>query len=293
MMKNFKTLMLFALTLFMFGCKTELTNDDETNITQSDFRKTIKLKDASAFKNYLTEIKNNPSHTYSKNEDIFSSLSDEATVTMITQNNVTSYSTVIKHLDRSSDVLVYSVDNENKNIGFIAQYKPADLTKNYQIDNFTGTVEFTTIDGEPMGTKELNNGTPLPDNLKKVTNKANCGYNINLIEVQCNGAHHSPDQIGQCTASQKPYYIVDIIYSCSSGGGQPPKAFPDMGLYDGGGDGGNGSGTSNEMSIQDSFNYMLSEGGFSELTTDEYTFIQNNQYIGGQLLTYLVVFSNV
>ncbi|WP_131368532.1 hypothetical protein [Chryseobacterium soli] len=128
-MKNFKTLMLFALTLFMFGCRTELTNDAETNLTQSDFRKIIKLKDASAFKNYLKEIKNNPSHTYSKNEDIFSSLSDEAIVTVISQHNVTSYSTVIKHLDRSSDVLVYSVDNENKSIGFTAQYKPAGLNK--------------------------------------------------------------------------------------------------------------------------------------------------------------------
>ena len=279
--------MLFALTLFMFGCRTELTNDTETNITQSDFRKTIKLKDALPFKNYLTEIKNNPSNTYSKNEDIFSSLSDEATVTVISKHNVTSYSTVVKHLDKSSDVLVYSVDNENKSIAFTAQYKPADLTKNYLIDNFTGTVEYTAIDGRPMGTRELVNGVPLTpkDNGQKITaNKIACSYNINLIEVNCNGDNHSPSQYGQCTAGQKPYYIVEITEVCPSGG-QPPKGFPNMGFYDGGGDGG-GGGTFNEMSIQDSFNYMLNESGFAELTTDEYTYIQNNQYIGGQLLTY-------
>lgn len=285
-MKKFNLLMLFALTLFMFGCRTELTNEAETNITQSDFRKTIKLKDALAFKNYLTEIKNNPSHTYSKNEDIFSSLSDEATVTVITQHNVTSYSTVIRHLDRSSDVLVYSVDTENKSIGFTAQYKPADLTKNYQIDNFTGTVEYTAMDGRPMGTRELINGVPLASKTQKnvSTNKAACSYSINLIEVNCNGDNHSPSQYGQCEAGQKPYYIVEISEVCS-GGGQPPKGLPDMGFYDGGGDGG-GTATSNEMSIQDSFNFMLNDNGFAELTPDEYTYIQNNQYIGGQLLSY-------
>ncbi|MDR6369684.1 hypothetical protein J2795_000079 [Chryseobacterium bernardetii] len=128
-MKKLNLLMLLALTLLMFGCRTELSNDIENNATQSDFRKTIKLKEALAFKNYLTEIKNNPSNFYSKNEDFFSSLSDDATVTVITQNNVTSYSTVVRHLERSSDVLVYSVDNENKSIGFTAKYKPADFNK--------------------------------------------------------------------------------------------------------------------------------------------------------------------
>lgn len=132
-MKKLNLLMLLALTLLMFGCRTELSNDIENNATQSDFRKTIKLKEALAFKNYLTEIKNNPSNFYSKNEDFFSSLSDDATVTVITQNNVTSYSTVVRHLERSSDVLVYSVDNENKSIGFTAKYKPADLTKNIRL----------------------------------------------------------------------------------------------------------------------------------------------------------------
>ncbi|MDR4954664.1 hypothetical protein REB14_20985 [Chryseobacterium sp. ES2] len=285
-MKKLNLLMLLALTLLMFGCRTELSSE-ETSLTQSDFRKTIKLKEALAFKNYLIEIKNNPSNSYSKNEDFFSSLSDDATVTVITQNNVTSYSTVVRHLDRSSDVLVYSVDNENKSIGFIAKYKPADLTKNYQIDNFTGTVEYTTIDGRPMGTKELSNGTPLPDKgtgTKTTANKVNCSLSIRLIEVECNGEHHTPSQYAQCTANEKPYYIVEITEVCPSGG-QPPKGFPNMGMYDGGGDTG-GSTTSNEMSIQDSFNYMLSESGFAELSVDEYTYIQNNQYIGGQLLSY-------
>ena len=281
--------MLFALVLFTLGCRTEITNENETNITQSDFRKTIKLKDASAFKNYLTEIKNNPSHTYSKNEDIFSSLSNEATVTVISQHNVTSYSTVIKHLDRSSDVLVYSVDNENKSIGFIAQYKPADLTKNYHIDNFTGTVEYTAIDGRPMGTRELVNGVPLTPkaNGQKITaNKGGCSYGIKLIEVACGDANynHTPSEYAQCKADQKPYYIVEITEACPSGG-LPPKGLPNMGFYDGGGDGG-GGGTFNEMSIQDSFNYMLNESGFAELTPNEYTYIQNNQYVGGKLLSY-------
>jgi hypothetical protein len=283
-MKKLNFLMLLALTLLMFGCRTELT---ENNTIQSDFRKTIKLKEALVFKNYLTEIKNNPSHFYSKNEDFFSSLPDEATVTVITQHNVTSYSTVIRHLDRSSDVLVYSVDNENKSIGFTAKYKPADLTKNYQIDNFTGTVEYTAMDSRPMGTRELVNGVPLaPKTAQQNTtaSKVACSYSINLIEVNCNGDNHTPSQYAQCVASEKPYYVVEITEVCPSGG-QPPKGFPNMGMYDGGGDSG-GSTTSSEMSIQDSFNYMLNEAGFPELSAEEYTYIQNNQYIGGQLLSY-------
>ncbi|WP_145953199.1 hypothetical protein [Chryseobacterium indologenes] len=287
MMKKIKLLMLMALALFLFGCRTELSDNSETNISQSDYRKTVKLKEALAFKNYLTEAKSNPSQVYSKNADSFSALSDESTVTVIVQNNVTSYSTVVRHLDRSSDVLVYSIDNENKSIGFTAKYTPEDRTKNYQIDNFTGTVEFTALDGRPMGMKEFSNGAPLPDKVamsKNSMNKAGCSFSIRLIEVECNGEHHSPSQIAQCTASQKPYYIVEITEVCS-GGGQPPKGFPNMGTYDGGGSS-TGGGTTNEMSIQDSFNYMLGEAGLPELTSDEYTYIQNNQYIGGQLLSY-------
>ncbi|WP_433627078.1 T6SS effector amidase Tae4 family protein [Chryseobacterium cucumeris] len=183
---------------------------------------------------------------------------------------------------------MYSIDNENKSIGFTAKYTPEDRTKNYQIDNFTGTVEFTAMDGKPMGMKELSNGTPLPDKVtasKNSMNKAgDCSFSIRLIEVECNGEHHNPSQIAQCTANQKPYYVVEITEVCPSGG-QPPKGFPNMGFYDGGGDSG-GSSTSNEMSIQDSFNYMLNEAGFPELSAEEYTYIQNNQYIGGQLLSY-------
>lgn len=58
-----------------------------------------------------------------------------------------------------------------------------------------------------------------------------------------------------------------------------------MGTYDGGGSS-TGGGTTNEMTIQDSFNYMLGEAGFPELSPDEYAYIQNNQYFGGQLLSY-------
>lgn len=159
-MKKIKFLMLMALAFFLFGCRTELSDNFDSHISQSDYRKTVKLKEALAFKNYLTEAKSNPSQVYNKNADFFSALSDESTVTIIVQNNVTSYSTVIRHLDRSSDVLVYSIDNENKSIGFTAKYTPEDRTKNYQIDNFTGTVEFTAMDGKPMGVKELSNGTP-------------------------------------------------------------------------------------------------------------------------------------
>ncbi len=287
-MKKINLLILMAIMSFIFSCRTELTNETDTNITQSDFRKTIKLKEALAFKTYITGIKNGPPHTHGKTEDFFSSLPDDATVTVITQHNVTSYSTIIRNLDRSSDVLVYSIDNENKSIGFIAKYKPADLTKNYQIDNFTGTVEYTTLDGRPMGTKELSNGTPLPDKAtaaKTFANKIDCSLSIRLIEVECNGEHHTPSEYSQCTASEKPYYVVEITEVCPSGG-QPPKGFPNMGMYDGGDSSGNSGTTTNEMSIQDSFNYMLNEAGFSELSAEEYTYIQNNQYIGGQLLSY-------
>ena len=46
-----------AIMSFIFSCRTELTNETDTNITQSDFRKTIKLKEALAFKTYITGVK--------------------------------------------------------------------------------------------------------------------------------------------------------------------------------------------------------------------------------------------
>ena len=83
---------------------------------------------------------------------------------------------------------MYSIDNENKSIGFTAKYTPEDRTKNYQIDNFTGTVEFTAMDGKPMGMKELSNGTPLPDKVTASKNSMNktgdCSFSIRLIEVE-------------------------------------------------------------------------------------------------------------
>lgn len=285
MIRKFKILMLFALTLYLLGCRTELSDIDVSSVqSSSGSRKVIPLKEALVFKNYLAEVKNNASPIYSKNEDLFSSLSDDATVSVITAQNVISYSTVIRHLDRSSDVLVYSVDNENKSIGLIAHYIPTDRTKNYHIDNFTGTVEYTTMDGKPMGTKELSNGVPLASKktVENVTSKVDCSYSINLIEVSCNGANHSPDQYSICTADQKPYYIIEISEYCPASG---QSQFPNLGLYDGGGgDGSGGPEVTNEFSIEDALNYTLNESGFPELSPEEYTYIQNNQYLGGQLL---------
>ncbi|WFB66243.1 hypothetical protein [Chryseobacterium sp. WX] len=42
-MKKINLLILMAIMSFIFSCRTELTNETDTSITQSDFRKTIKL----------------------------------------------------------------------------------------------------------------------------------------------------------------------------------------------------------------------------------------------------------
>lgn len=81
MIRKFKILMLFALTLYLLGCRTELSDIDVSSVqSSSGSRKVIPLKEALVFKNYLAEVKNNASPIYSKNEDLFSSLSDDATV---------------------------------------------------------------------------------------------------------------------------------------------------------------------------------------------------------------------
>lgn len=75
------------------------------------------------------------------------------------------------------------------------------------------------MDGRPMGTKQLSNGTPLPDKAigaKTFANKTDCSLSIRLIEVNCNGDNHSPSQYAQCVASEKPYYVVEITEVCPS-----------------------------------------------------------------------------
>lgn len=287
-MKTKYCLMLLALAFFLSGCRTEVTNDAETTDTRSDFRKTLKLKQALVFKNYLSEIKSNPLAVYGKNENPFLSLSDETTVTVITQHNTTSYSTVIRNSDKSSEVLVYSVDHENNSFGLVAEYTPDDKTKNYDIDNFTGTVQYTAMDGRPMGIRQLDKGVPLPPAIQQTasTSKGDCSYTINLIEVVCGDSNfnHTPAEYSSCKDGEKPYYIVEIAEICKSSG-QPPKGLPNM-FYDGGGGGSSSSTINMEVSIEDSFNLMLNENGFPELSAEEYAYIQSNQYIGSQLLSY-------
>ncbi len=135
-MRKFKFLMLLALTFFLFGCRTKLSDNLDSNISQSDYRKTVKLKEALAFKNYLTETKSKPSQAYSKNVDFFSALSDESTVTVIVQNNITSYSTVIRHLDKSSDILV---------IVLIMKTKALDLLQNTLLKTELRTIRLITL----------------------------------------------------------------------------------------------------------------------------------------------------
>ena len=42
-MKKTKLLMLMALAFFLFGCRTELSDNFDSHISQSDYRKTVKL----------------------------------------------------------------------------------------------------------------------------------------------------------------------------------------------------------------------------------------------------------
>lgn len=300
-MKKFTFVVLSALLLLLLGCRTENLTDNETPVSRSssDFQKTVKLKDAFPFKEFIEKNKINSGSVYSKGkEQFYSSLSDETEVLIIAKDPVVSYSTVVSYPDHSSDVLVYTEDNENRSFGFIAKHIPADPNKNYLIEDFTGTVEYRTMDGVLMGTKELLKGTPLPSKPKtNNTAKASCSYSLNLVEVNCHAGNHTPDQYSQCplAADEKPYYILEIIETCPKSD-PAPLSLPDMGLYGGGG-GSNGGGNSGGVPVdtlpQDAFNLFLSKAGYPDLTPEQYAYVQNHQYAGSFLLGYLgVIFSD-
>ncbi|MCD0478144.1 hypothetical protein LPB90_06725 [Chryseobacterium sp. LC2016-29] len=161
------------------------------------------------------------------------------------------------------------------------------------IDNFTGTIEYTSADGDYMGTIHTKNSiaTTSTSGIDLQGKSSNCTYELNLIEVKCAWNAHTPAQYNECplSADEKPYYILDISYKCT----KPEVAqFPNMGLYDGGGS--NGGGNSDDVpvntSMEDAFNLFLGYNDFPELTSEQYSYIQNHQYIGSFLLGHLGVY---
>jgi len=272
--------------LFLQGCRTEFESEQITHNDYTPSRKIVYLKEAGPFKEYIDARKSGSAkNTLSKTgSDLLSVLSDSSKIAVIIKDSIISYSTVIRHPDRSSDVLVYSIDSQQRSIAFRAEYTPTDRTKNYKIDSFTGTVMYETLDGEYMGTLTLKNSIAVPGNTNSYAGKSNeCTYELNLVEVRCSENLHNPNQIGGCTADTKPYYILEMWKKCSS---FSVAQFPNMGAYEGGG--ANGGGSNGEVPVdvpmEDTFNIVLENNDFPPLSPEQYTYIQNHPHTGSVLL---------
>lgn len=287
-MKNLNFLILMVSLLFLQGCRTEFESEQTIHNNYTPSRKIVSLKEAGPFKEYIDARKSGSAkNTLSKTgSDLLSVLSDNSKIAVIIKDSIISYSTVIRYPDRSSDVLVYSIDSQQRSIAFRAEYTPADRTKNYKIDSFTGTVMYETLDGEYMGTFELKNSIAVPGsgNKSNYAGKSNdCTYELNLVEVRCSEDLHNPNQIGGCTADTKPYYILEMWKKCSS---FSVAQLPNMGAYEGGGaNGGGGNGeVPVDVPMEVTFNIVLENNDFPPLSPEQYAYIQNHPHTGSVLL---------
>lgn len=115
---------------------------------------------------------------------------------------------------------------------------------------------------------------------------SSCSLLIISTPVSCTSPeHHMPWDTCYETGSNRPYYETEIHKICTE------SQFPNIGLDGGGGYGGGGGNSSGsepaaEISIQDVFNMQLMQSNYPELTPEQYSYIENNQYIGGQILGY-------
>lgn len=209
---------------------------------------------------------------------------------MITKENRISYSTVIKHADKSFDVLVYSIDKENKESSFISKYIPTSQDSYFYLDNFTGNVDYISLDGTPLGTLRMDKGIPLPKiNTNSSSKSVQCNYELTVTAVQCSaGGHHMPGDTCTGSPSQQPYYKVNINYVCKTVPGSGPKQYPPIG-----GDYGGGSNPVYSLSNAEALNYMLNQIGLEPLSSQQFEFVDNHPDLGKELKNWFFNHTNV
>lgn len=287
MTKKNNLLILLVSAFLFFGCHSDVWNDSDTELSKTEVKhQSFKFKDVPIFKNFV-----NKERIANKSEPgILSGITDDSDVLVITKEIRASYSTIVKHADKSFDVLVYSIDKENKESSFIAKYTPSSQDSYFYLDNFTGNIDYVSLDGTLLGTLQMNKGIPLPINKNSNNSKTvECHYDIAVTAVQCSaGGSHMPGDACDGKPNQQPYYDVSINYICKVVSASGPKQFPPMG-----GDYGSGSNPVYSLSNGEALNYMLSQIGLEGLSTPQFDFVEAHPALGNELKNWFFNHTNV
>ncbi len=280
MMKKQNVLVLFALMFLLFGCRTEDFYSENGGSFSRPLTGNYKLKEAPLFKQFLT------SNVISKSSGISKAnfqLDDNQTIFIVYKENSTSYSMKVNNQDNSYNVLVYTITGGKESF-YTAEYIPKSNIIDMGINHFTGKVNYKSIEGTLLGTINFIHGDPKNKSTMETTNPqekaSRCTSNVLSIPIPCTSPeHHMPWETCYETGSDRPYYQTTIIKTCIE------LSYPDVGLDGGGGYGGSGESTP-DITIEDAFNVQLAKASFPALSIDEYAYIQNNAYVGGQLFGY-------
>lgn len=273
-MKKINALMLLAVAILISNCRTESVDFSDNNLSpiinsKSDSTGMYKMKDVPLFKSYL---KKNLPNIYSKSDD--SELSDDnQLIDVINKNDKISYSILIKKENNVHQIWVYTIGQ--KESFFIAEYTSSVPAQYFELDKFTGTVEYKALDGEILGTENFENGRPI----KNGSAKAVCG--VVTTPVSCvDGLHFGNQPCAWAGTSGAAYYDTEII-RCKNN-------YQNTIYNDGGGYGSEGGATNPayHLPAPQALNYMLTQIGMPSLNSQQFAYVQNNIPIAERLRTF-------
>ncbi|WP_288460236.1 hypothetical protein [uncultured Chryseobacterium sp.] len=213
-MKKSYFLMLMALVFLLQGCRTETINEENNQYNHEVTKALYDMQKVPQFSSFISRAKSKKEN--SKNS--LNALNDKSKVLVITKPDITSYSTLIRNADSDFEILVYSVDKNEKESFYKAKYIPENKTVNNKIENFTGKVEFSNETDELLQTVRYNNGVVVSTNEKtNVSSKSSpCHYYVTITAVRCTaGDGHAPGEACSGTADQQPYYDVYVSQYCN------------------------------------------------------------------------------
>lgn len=239
-MKKTNVIMLLALVFLLLSCRTEelsTENASETNLNLKTLSTGIhKMSEAPLFEKFLRDkvLINN----YFEQGKFTYLLNDNQPIYIVNKNNKISYSTVITNPDSSFNVLVYTIGT--KESFFIAEYIPDSNISNNTMYNFTGVVNYKTINQETVGSMLFEKGKPLSES-SKTNSKSTCTTTIITLAHSCKSSKkHMPWEQCDLSGDSAPYYETfsntfcegyqDTFYNDWQDGGSYGSPFPPGGF---------------------------------------------------------------
>lgn len=224
-MKKINLLMLIALVLLLYSCRSEIleNNEQPASYSHTTQKTTATVKDFPEFKQFIIENQGKLHLNQATTSKNGSENNDEVKVLQIKTLKRTSYNMLYDVEESGFSILVYSIDQHNNESSFIAKYVSTFMDKNLRVEDFTGTIYYEDINGKSLGSIEMNNGSPVQPYSYQTgtTAKVNCSYVPIVIAVRCNLAeHHLPGEAGcLATGDDMPYYTIDFQLKCTQGQG--------------------------------------------------------------------------